>query len=89
MSHPTERVPPIASRSRNSIYVADGFTKQGVGSALLAELIEQCERSRRFRQVIAVIGDSGNTASIELHRKFGFSHAGTLRDVGFKLRTLG
>jgi L-amino acid N-acyltransferase YncA len=34
--------------------------------------------------MIAVIGDSGNLASIQLHRRFGFQEAGLLKDVGFK-----
>jgi L-amino acid N-acyltransferase YncA len=37
-----------------------------------------------MRQMIAVIGDSGNQASIVLHRQFGFHEAGLLKDVGFK-----
>jgi phosphinothricin acetyltransferase len=37
-----------------------------------------------FRQMIAVIGDSANIASIELHRRAGFRLAGTLDTVGFK-----
>jgi len=35
--------------------------------------------------MVAVIGDSGNVASIGLHRKLGFRHVGTLDAVGFKL----
>jgi phosphinothricin acetyltransferase len=34
--------------------------------------------------MIAVIGDSGNTASVRLHRYFQFRNAGTLLSVGFK-----
>ena len=37
-----------------------------------------------MHQMIAVIGDSGNQASIHLHRRFGFQDAGLLKDVGFK-----
>jgi phosphinothricin acetyltransferase len=35
--------------------------------------------------MLAVIGDSGNTASIALHRRLGFASVGTLAAVGFKL----
>ena len=35
--------------------------------------------------MIAVIGDSGNEASIRLHATMGFRHVGTLEAVGFKL----
>jgi phosphinothricin acetyltransferase len=68
----------------DSVYVADGLHGRGIGTALLAELIARCERGR-WRQMLAVIGDSGNTASIALHRRMGFTHAGTLASVGFKL----
>jgi phosphinothricin acetyltransferase len=34
--------------------------------------------------MIAVIGDSGNIASIELHRRAGFRLVGTFENVGFK-----
>jgi len=67
----------------NSVYVADGAGGQGIGEALMKALIARCH-SGPWRQMIAVIGDSGNTASIALHRKVGFEHAGVLRSVGFK-----
>jgi phosphinothricin acetyltransferase len=35
--------------------------------------------------MVAVIGDSGNLASIKLHEALGFQHVGILRAVGFKL----
>jgi phosphinothricin acetyltransferase len=34
--------------------------------------------------MIAVIGDSANTGSIELHRRAGFRMVGTFDNVGFK-----
>jgi phosphinothricin acetyltransferase len=46
-------------------------------------LIDGCERAGR-RQIIAVIGDSANLASIRLHKKFGFTRVGMLPAVGFK-----
>ncbi|MGA0560848.1 GNAT family N-acetyltransferase [Ancylobacter sp. VNQ12] len=68
----------------DSIYVADGRGGLGIGSALLAELIARCEAGP-WRQMIAVIGNSGNAGSIALHRRHGFAHTGVLHDVGFKL----
>ena len=68
----------------DSIYVAQGFAGQGAGSALLRALIERCE-SGRWRQMLAIIGDSDNVASIALHRRQGFELVGTLKSVGFKL----
>jgi phosphinothricin acetyltransferase len=67
----------------DSVYVADGQTGRGIGSALLDELIAHCERGP-WRQILAVVGDSANSGSIALHRRFGFELAGTLRSVGFK-----
>ncbi len=67
----------------NSVYVADGQSGAGIGSALLTEIIRLCEE-RGFRQMIAIIGDSGNEGSIALHARCGFVHAGTLKSVGFK-----
>jgi L-amino acid N-acyltransferase YncA len=68
----------------DSVYVADGLGGQGIGSALLGELIARCEAGP-WRQMLAVIGDSCNVASIALHRRLGFQPVGTLRCVGFKL----
>ena len=67
----------------DSVYVRDGLVGGGIGSALLAALIARCEAGP-WRQMIAVIGNSGNAASIALHRRFGFSDVGVLRSVGFK-----
>jgi L-amino acid N-acyltransferase YncA len=68
----------------DSVYLAEGLGGQGIGTALLAELIRRCEAGP-WRQMLAVIGNSGNAGSIGLHRKLGFEHTGTLRSVGFKL----
>lgn len=65
------------------VYIAEGRTGRGVGAALLAELIARCERGP-WRQMLAVVGDSDNAGSIALHRRFGFTLEGTLRNVGFK-----
>jgi phosphinothricin acetyltransferase len=67
----------------DSIYVDARAQRRGVGRALLAWLIAESE-NRGFRQMIAVIGDSVQIASIELHRAAGFRMVGTLTDVGYK-----
>jgi L-amino acid N-acyltransferase YncA len=67
----------------DSIYIDANAQRRGVGRALLERLIEECER-RGFRQMIAVIGDSAQTASIELHRTLGFRMIGNIEDVGYK-----
>ena len=67
----------------DSIYLDPAFAAQGLGTRLLSELIARCESSGH-RQMIAVIGDSANAASIRLHTKLGFAPAGTLKSAGFK-----
>ncbi len=61
---------------------------RGVGKTLLAELIRRCE-ALDYRQMIAVIGDSANAASIGLHASLGFLRVGTLRSSGYKLGRWG
>lgn len=67
----------------NSVYIDASLRRSGVGRALLDELIAQCER-RGFRQMLAVIGDSANDASIGLHAACGFERIGVLPAVGWK-----
>ena len=67
----------------DSVYVDPRFQRRGVARALLAELISRTEAAG-FRQMVAVIGDSANTASVALHRAAGFEDAGSFRAVGFK-----
>src|SRR4051812_20171211 len=68
----------------DSVYVKHDRAGRGIGKAVLAELIARCE-ALGYRQIIAVIGDSANAASIGLHASQGFLKLGTLRSVGFKL----
>ena len=67
----------------NSVYVAADAIGQGAGRALLGELIKHCERGP-WRQMVAVIGDSANAASIALHAGAGFKTVGVLEAVGYK-----
>jgi len=67
----------------DSVYVAPGVQRLGIGRLLLAELIAQCE-ARDATQMVAVIGDTANAGSIGLHRALGFEPAGKLTAVGWK-----
>lgn len=67
----------------DSIYVAPHAQRQGVGASLLRALISACEDGP-FRQMMAVIGDSQNAASIGLHAACGFTMIGTAEKIGFK-----
>lgn len=67
----------------DSIYVDPDAQRRGIGRILLDRLVADAER-RGFRQMIAVIGDSAQTPSIELHRRAGFRLIGAIENVGFK-----
>jgi len=67
----------------DSVYIAPEAVGRGVGRAVLSAVIAACE-DLGVRQVVAVIGDSGNAASIGLHRALGFTDAGVGRSFGFK-----
>lgn len=67
----------------DSVYVDPTAHRRGVGRLLLERLIVESEQ-RGFRQMIAVIGDSAQTSSIELHRALGFRMIGAIENVGYK-----
>ncbi|HTD73282.1 MAG TPA: GNAT family N-acetyltransferase [Steroidobacteraceae bacterium] len=67
----------------NSIYIHPDRTRRGIGGRLLPALPNECE-TRDPRQLIAVVGDSANMASIRLHERHGFRMTGVLHSVGYK-----
>jgi L-amino acid N-acyltransferase YncA len=67
----------------DSVYVAPDMHRKGIGGLLLRALIA-ASAQRGYRQMIAVIGDTAQIASIVAHERAGFSHVGTLHSVGFK-----
>ena len=67
----------------DSVYVSPKAVGKGVGKALLSALIAQCE-GLGLRQMCAVIGDSGNAASIGLHAALGFEKQGVFPSMGHK-----
>lgn len=75
--------PAYAGTVENSVYVTQALHRHGIGGALLARLVDEAA-ARGFRQMIAVIGDSANTASVRLHECAGFRLVGTLASVGWK-----
>ncbi len=64
-------------------HVRPDMIGHGIGRRLLEALIGACE-ARGFRQMLAVVGDSGDMASIRLHERLGFRRVGVLRSVGYK-----
>ncbi|MYZ49682.1 GNAT family N-acetyltransferase [Propylenella binzhouense] len=75
--------PAYRGTVENSVYVRGDSHGRGVGRLLLSAVIDAAAE-RGFRQMVAVIGDSANTASIRLHAALGFRHVGTLAAVGWK-----
>jgi phosphinothricin acetyltransferase len=67
----------------DSIYLEPRATGRGIGRLLLGRLIDEATAAGA-RQLLAVIGDSANQASVVLHARAGFAHVGTLVSVGFK-----
>lgn len=67
----------------NSVYVDPAAKGLGLGRRLLEALIE-ATTALGYRQMIAVIGDSANAASIGLHTALGFAPAGVFHSVGWK-----
>ncbi len=75
--------PAYRFSAEDSIYLDEEALGQGLGRALLAELMAQAEKSG-VRKMIAVIGDSANHGSIGVHRAAGFSMVGVLKSCGWK-----
>ncbi len=75
--------PGYARTFEDAVYVAPHAMRQGVGAVMLAELVSQL-RNDGVRELIAVIGDSANAASIRLHTRARFFEVGVMRAVGYK-----
>jgi L-amino acid N-acyltransferase YncA len=69
--------------AEDTVYVSPAFHRRGLGRLLMTALIADVQ-ARGFRQLIGIVGDSTNTASIGLHASVGFRHVGTVQSVGFK-----
>lgn len=67
----------------DSVYLAPDCCARGLGSRLLGELVDRCAAAGA-RQMLGVIGDSANEASIRLHARLGFAPVGTMHAVGLK-----
>jgi phosphinothricin acetyltransferase len=67
----------------DSIYLDPKAQGRGIGRSLLDRLIAE-STNRGFRLMVAVIGDSAQMPSIELHRAAGFTMVGTFANIGFK-----
>ncbi len=75
--------PAYRFTAEDSVYVDPDAQGAGVGRALLAAVIAECE-ALGLRQLLALVGDSDNAGSLALHTALGFERLGTLPAVGFK-----
>lgn len=66
----------------DSVYVREGRHGLGIGSALLDALITSAREAGHHVMIAGI--EAGNTGSVRLHERFGFEHAGTVREVGTK-----
>lgn len=66
----------------HSVYVAPDQQGKGYGASMLQKIIEQAQQDN-YHLLIGGI-DAANEASIALHKKFGFTHSGTITQAGFK-----
>jgi phosphinothricin acetyltransferase len=77
--------PAYRHTAENSVYLHPAWAGRGIGRQLMWALLAECE-ARGLRQIVAIIGDSANCASIGLHRSLGFREVG---GVGFKFGRWG
>jgi phosphinothricin acetyltransferase len=80
---PYRERPAYRNTLEDSIYVARGMQRRGIGRALLSALIARCEAGP-WRQLLGIIANGEQTGSIALHAGLGFRHVGALHAVGFK-----
>jgi phosphinothricin acetyltransferase len=66
----------------HSVYIHKHHRGKGLGLALMQQLIAKAT-DQQYHVMIGGI-DQSNTASVALHQRLGFSHAGTIRQAGFK-----
>jgi L-amino acid N-acyltransferase YncA len=74
--------PAYRSTVEDAVFVAPAAQHRGLGRALLHSLLRRLEELD-FRQVVAVIAGGNNAASIRLHEREGYVHAGTLKSGAF------
>lgn len=67
----------------DSVYLAPGLDRKGLGRAMLAELLAHCETAG-IRKVMAIIGDSANAGSVGVHLAVGFKQVGIVEACGWK-----
>ena len=65
-----------------SVYVSKKYQRHGIGKKLVEEAINRAIK-KKYHCIISRI-DADNRISLELHKKFGFTQVGILKESGFK-----
>jgi len=55
---------------------------KGIGNLLMAEIIKLARENKLHVIIARISGENG--VSIHLHKKYGFTYVGLLKEVGFK-----
>ena len=66
----------------HSVYVHPAHRGKGLGRQLMQALIRTAQE--QGKHVLVGVIDASNAVSIRLHEALGFTHAGTVRQAGFK-----
>lgn len=74
--------PAYKYTAEHSVYVSPDARGQGIGKALLLDIIERATE----HDIHVLIGaiDADNSSSVSLHSSLGFTHCGTIQQAGFK-----
>ena len=75
--------PAYRFTAETTVYVRHGLQGRGVGRELLEAVVAACE-ALGLRQLVALVGDSDNAASLRVHAAAGFRRVGVIESVGFK-----
>ncbi|MBO8126602.1 MAG: N-acetyltransferase [Firmicutes bacterium] len=79
---PFSQRPAYRFTVEHSIYVAEEYQRQGIGTRLLEELMARAIEGGFHTMVARITGE--NQASVNLHKKYGFEQVGLLKEVGYK-----
>jgi L-amino acid N-acyltransferase YncA len=66
----------------HSVHVRADRRGQGIGRALVVELLARAAAMRKHVMIAGI--DADNAVSIGMHRSLGFTHVGHFHEVGFK-----
>jgi len=68
----------------STIYIDHKYIKLGIGSKLLAELLNVSKNNKNIKIIVAVISSIDSKGSLKIHQKLGFKKSGILKKIGFK-----